>query len=105
MPMKSEDSFRDKTDTPSKSFESFALGISTNTSSKDLLNYETIDDSVGFAPQEERKLVRKLDKKLLPFLSLLYLLSFLDRASIGNAKLAGMEEDLGMVNKFDYSVS
>lgn len=28
-----------------------------------------------------------------------YLLSFLDRANIGNARLAGMEEDLGMSGK------
>ena len=28
-----------------------------------------------------------------------YLLSFLDRANIGNARLAGMEEDLNMSGK------
>ena len=31
--------------------------------------------------------------------SLRYLLSFLDRANIGNARLAGMEEDLNMSGK------
>lgn len=31
-----------------------------------------------------------------------YLLSFLDRTNIGNARLAGMEEDLGMVGT-DYN--
>jgi predicted transcriptional regulator len=36
---------------------------------------------------EEAKLVRKIDWRLLPWLSLLYLLSFLDRTSIGNAKV------------------
>ena len=34
-------------------------------------------------PAVERALIRKIDWKLLPFLSLLYLLSFLDRANIG----------------------
>lgn len=36
---------------------------------------------------DEAKLVRKIDWRLLPWLSLLYLLSFLDRTSIGNAKV------------------
>ena len=35
----------------------------------------------------ERKLLRKIDLRLIPWLSLLYLLSFLDRTSIGNAKV------------------
>lgn len=36
---------------------------------------------------DEAKLVRKIDWKLLPWLSFLYLLTFLDRTSIGNAKV------------------
>lgn len=32
---------------------------------------------------DERKLLRKLDLALIPWLSFLYLLSFLDRTSIG----------------------
>ena len=46
-----------------------------------------------------------MDKWLIPWLSLLYLLSFLDRTNIGNAKLAGLEEDLNMTGKWDYNVS
>ena len=42
------------------------------------------------------------------WLCLLYLLSFLDRTNIGNARLAGMEKDLGMgghdYNKYDLSL-
>ncbi|EPS94394.1 hypothetical protein FOMPIDRAFT_1033374 [Fomitopsis schrenkii] len=44
----------------------------------------------------ERKLVRKLDARLLPILTILYLLSFLDRSNIGNAKLDGLTTDLKM---------
>jgi len=39
---------------------------------------------------DEKALVRKLDLRLLPPLTLLYLLSFLDRSNIGNAKLDGL---------------
>ena len=36
---------------------------------------------------DEVKLLRKIDRQLLPWLSFLHLLSFLDRSSIGNAKV------------------
>lgn len=49
------------------------------------------------------RLVRKIDLRLLPFLALLYLLSFLDRTNIGNARLAGLEKSLGMTG-LDYNV-
>ncbi|KAL6703643.1 hypothetical protein ACN47E_009417 [Coniothyrium glycines] len=45
-------------------------------------------------PVNERKLVRKLDLHLIPFVMLAYLLSFLDRVNIGNARLYHLERDL-----------
>ena len=36
---------------------------------------------------DDKKLVRKIDLVLIPWLSLLYLIAFLDRSSIGNAKV------------------
>ncbi|EIM82963.1 MFS general substrate transporter [Stereum hirsutum FP-91666 SS1] len=47
--------------------------------------------------KEERRIFRKMDMHLLPFVSLLYLLSFLDRSNVGNAKIAGMATDLKLV--------
>lgn len=44
----------------------------------------------------ERALLRKLDLKLLPPLTLLYLLSFLDRSNVGNARIEGLVADLHM---------
>jgi hypothetical protein len=45
-------------------------------------------------PSQDRKLLWKLDYKLIPWLSFLYLISFLDRTNIGNAKIDGLQEDL-----------
>ncbi|ODQ63240.1 MFS general substrate transporter [Nadsonia fulvescens var. elongata DSM 6958] len=45
---------------------------------------------------DKKKLLRKLDWKLLPTLSVLYLMSFLDRGNIGNAKIEGMPDDIGL---------
>ncbi|KAJ5302191.1 hypothetical protein N7508_007054 [Penicillium antarcticum] len=44
----------------------------------------------------EKKLVRKLDKYILPPLWLMCLLAFIDRNNIGNAKAAGMSRDLDL---------
>lgn len=47
---------------------------------------------------DERALIRKIDMRTIPWLSFLYLLSFLDRTSIGNAKLYSMETDLHLTD-------
>ena len=62
------------------------------------------DDHIDEAA--ERKLIRKLDLWIVPPVMLLYLLSFLDRVNIGNARLYGMEEDLGLSgDQFQVAVS
>ncbi|KAF8424834.1 MFS general substrate transporter [Tirmania nivea] len=47
-------------------------------------------------PGEQARLLRKIDWQLLPIITLLYLMSFLDRTSIGNAKIANMDKELGL---------
>ncbi|KAF4991565.1 hypothetical protein FGRMN_7683 [Fusarium graminum] len=47
-----------------------------------------------YTPDEERTVRRKFDRKLVLFVALLYMLSFVDRSNIGNARIAGMDEDL-----------
>ncbi|KAI1205321.1 MFS general substrate transporter [Annulohypoxylon truncatum] len=42
----------------------------------------------------DKKLIRKLDWILIPWLCILYLLAFLDRSNIGNAKVANLPQDL-----------
>ncbi|CAI6092922.1 unnamed protein product [Clonostachys chloroleuca] len=52
--------------------------------------------AASFAHLDEKKILRKMDLRLIPMLALLYLLSFLDRGNIGNAKIEGLQEDLNM---------
>lgn len=55
---------------------------------------------------DEQRLIRKIDLHILPFVVLLYLFSFLDRVNIGNARLYGLEEDLGLVgDQYQVAVS
>ncbi|KAL1919180.1 uncharacterized protein VTP21DRAFT_2562 [Calcarisporiella thermophila] len=56
------------------------------------LQKEAVDELDGV----ERRVVRKTDGFLLPFLVLLLILCFLDRANIANARLAGLEKDLNL---------
>ncbi|KAH6846404.1 high-affinity nicotinic acid transporter [Alternaria alternata] len=48
----------------------------------------------GYDAVATKKLLRKLDWHLIPFMSLIYLLCFLDRTNIGNARLDHLEQDL-----------
>lgn len=43
---------------------------------------------VEIDPQAEKRLLRKLDIRLLPLCTLMYLLNYIDRAAIGNARVA-----------------
>ncbi|KAF8693162.1 hypothetical protein AX14_002310, partial [Amanita brunnescens Koide BX004] len=55
---------------------------------------DAISQDEHIPPEEEyRRILRKVDIRLLPCVSMLYLLSFLDRSNIGNAKIAGMVRD------------
>ncbi|KAJ5963955.1 Major facilitator superfamily domain general substrate transporter [Penicillium vulpinum] len=71
--------------------------------SKDPLTAAGFEDpDAGLSDEEraaiDRKLLWQLDMRLVPWLSLLYLVSFLDRTNIGNAKLVGLQTDLNMTN-------
>ena len=44
----------------------------------------------------QRRLVSKIDLRVIPVLSVLYLLAFLDRTNIANAAVFGLEKDLNL---------
>lgn len=52
----------------------------------------------------EKRLLWKLDIHVVPVLTLLFLLAFLDRINIGNARLQGLEADLNMADH-DYNIA
>ncbi len=79
----------------------------------DFEDLDQVETAGGFAPEEEKSVVKKLDRRVVGLISLLYLLSFLDRSSklslslwklvltkadIGNAKIAGLMNDLKLSN-------
>ena len=53
-----------------------------------------------------KRIMRALDLRVLPIASILYLFSFLDRSAIGNARVAGMNEQLVLTySQYAASVS
>lgn len=44
----------------------------------------------------EKRLVRKLDWRLMPTITIMFLMNYLDRINVSNARLAGLQEDLNM---------
>ncbi|GIJ83853.1 hypothetical protein Asppvi_002683 [Aspergillus pseudoviridinutans] len=78
---------------------------------KDDRTHSSIEDikSASFAPDDidraaERRLLWKCDLHVVPILTLLFMFAFLDRINIGNARLMGLERDLGMTGH-EYNIA
>jgi len=54
--------------------------------------------------QLEKRVWFKMDWWLLPIVALFYLLSFLDRTNLGNARIAGLQKELKMTD-YQYSIA
>ena len=46
-----------------------------------------------------RRLIWKIDLHILPMVTILYLLSFLDRSNVANARIEGLVTDVHMTGK------
>ncbi|KAJ0118222.1 nicotinamide mononucleotide permease [Diaporthe amygdali] len=58
----------------------------------------------NFSTERRKRILRKVDIRLVPVLTILYLIAHIDRANIGNAKIEGLIEDLGLSGA-QYNVS
>lgn len=70
---------------------------------------EVDPQQVRIDPVLDRRITRKLDLHLLPWLFGIWFFAFIDRSNIGNAKITGLTTDLGMDglngNKFNTALS
>ncbi|KAL8883074.1 MAG: hypothetical protein Q9198_000019 [Flavoplaca austrocitrina] len=75
--------------------------------SGEFISEENTDEALTTVDKAAEKIVlRKLDWHILPLITLIYTLAFLDRANIGNGRLYGLEKDLGLKgNQFQTAVS
>ncbi|KAH7115327.1 major facilitator superfamily domain-containing protein [Dendryphion nanum] len=71
--------------------------------SEDVATMENIDTTSCIDPMLEKRVRRKLDTRLVPLTMALYLLAFLDRSNIGNARIAGFSTDLSLTpDNYDW---
>ncbi|KAM0724015.1 hypothetical protein Q7P37_001006 [Cladosporium fusiforme] len=78
------------------------------TSADELPSSDEIVDRLGIPnwKQLEKTLVRRLDMTFMPVLWVLYVINYLDRASLGQARLSTLDEDLGLTGyQFGNAVS
>ncbi|KAF3935179.1 hypothetical protein ABW20_dc0108955 [Dactylellina cionopaga] len=68
------------------------------------LSSEDVDFLANFSPERRDKLIRKVDWRMIPFLTILYLITYIDKTNIGNAKIEGLLEDLHM-NGIQYNIA
>lgn len=68
------------------------LGADAGNSSGDIQRVTPIDEDPALAS----RVTRKIDVRVVPMLCMLYLTAYLDRTNIGNARLLGLEAELGM---------
>ncbi|KAG6362302.1 hypothetical protein INS49_010532 [Diaporthe citri] len=54
-------------------------------------------------PVEAKRILREVDWRIIPLLQFLYMLTFLDRVNIGNARLWNLEKDLDM-SGYQYNI-
>ncbi|KDR81104.1 hypothetical protein GALMADRAFT_222657 [Galerina marginata CBS 339.88] len=77
--------------------------VSTTSESVDFGGESTLPPPPTLTPEQERKLWRKVDLRLMPILSLMYLVSFIDR---GNAKLQGLVTQLDLTgNRYNIALT
>ncbi|GLB41450.1 putative major facilitator superfamily protein [Lyophyllum shimeji] len=62
------------------------------------------ESQLGFEKAVSKGTLAKMDVRLMPVLTIIYLLSFLDRTNVGNARVAGLQKDLHLTNT-QYSIA
>lgn len=77
-----------------------------NMSKEDIEQVEGGDHAPSLHSAEfEKKVVRKIDWRLLPILGCLYTIALVDRSNVAVARISGMDEDLGLAEGERASIS
>ncbi|KAF2165736.1 hypothetical protein M409DRAFT_67092 [Zasmidium cellare ATCC 36951] len=65
-----------------------------------------LDRGLAIDPAEEKAVLRKIDRVILPVMALVYFFQYLDKQSINYAAVFGLQEDLGLSGQeFSWAVS
>ncbi|KAG2417820.1 hypothetical protein HFD88_000919 [Aspergillus terreus] len=67
-------------------------------------NEINIDDDEEYSYEEQRKIIHRVDRRLVLICGLAYCISLMDRTNVSVAAIVGMLEDLDMTVGFRYSI-
>jgi hypothetical protein len=51
-------------------------------------------DDFDFTPEEQKKIIRRIDRRLVVTVGAMYCVSLMDRTNLGSVNIAGMSKDL-----------
>ncbi|KAF1986111.1 major facilitator superfamily transporter [Aulographum hederae CBS 113979] len=77
-------------------YEDVAVTKSDSSSQDDILN--------EFSPEEIKRIIRKIDMRLVSVVGILYCISLMDRTNLAAANIAGMNVELDLNTKMRYSI-
>lgn len=63
---------------------------------------EELDDDPVYTYAEQRKIVHRVDRRLITIAGIIYMNSLMDRSNLPNAGIAGMMDDLELTVGFRY---
>lgn len=53
-----------------------------------------VDEDYGFTPEQQKKIIRRIDRRLVVTVGVMYCVNFMDRTNMSVANIAGMSTDL-----------
>lgn len=59
-------------------------------------------DDYGFDHKEQRKIIRRVDRRLVVTVGLMYCISLMDRINMSFANIAGMSKELDLARDYRY---
>ncbi|KAM5429141.1 hypothetical protein McanCB21832_007953 [Microsporum canis] len=72
--------------------------------SKNVLSPSDVDEDEEFSRQEQRKIIHRIDARLVVICGVGYFISLMDRTNTSVAAITGMTKDLGLKVGFRYSI-
>lgn len=80
--------------------------LDKGTQAYQLEKLDTVGQEIYIDPQIDAAVTKKFDRKILPLLFILWLLAFIDRSNIGNARVDGLATQLNIDSiKFNITLA
>ncbi|KEF63548.1 uncharacterized protein A1O9_01526 [Exophiala aquamarina CBS 119918] len=57
-----------------------------------------------FSPQDQKRIIQRIDWRIMPIVGAMFCICLLDRANLGAANIAGMAQELGLNEGMRYSI-